>query len=1813
MLMTMKPDLQWNLETLAYDMLKELKTLFSQQAEQELLQTVREFHACKKEEGQFVSSYVLKIKRYIDNLERLGHPVSLNLSVSLILVSLRKEYDSFVQNYNMYGIGKTVNELDAMLKLHEQTVPKKDALHAIRAGKGSRKLKPGALSRYMGNGQRAAVKAIGSYDLCFPRYPKETMGYSLYYSPENKVFVAWNAEFFENSLITQKSSGSLEDLKIIQKEDTHPSENTSSHHDKGDQEIDEPQSDIIPIRRSTRIRHATNQMCLNIEVDESELGDLNEPANYKAILLDPESDKWLNAMNVEMQSMKDNKVWELVDLPHNGKTISSKWLFKKKTYMDGAVYMEQPEGFVNPKFPNRDVKSYLGRCFAMKDLGEAAYILGIKIYRDRSKRLIAHAECPYASAVGSIMYDVRCTRTDVAFAQNITSRFQQNPRSDIKQELKVSCYTDAGYLTDADDLKSQTGYVFVLNRGAVDWMSTKQSIFATSSAEAEYIAASDASKEVWTPNANIVKEDVCYIPDWVKFDDITIIAFTKDGLSAIKTKLDTPLMLDSSTAAMCMDSWGRSMRVFSHVLDEYNKKIVSDGLNNLKNPRQAVSGVSVGSKVGSKVHFKPTKQVYQPIAKKNGASANSKQKQARLTRQEVSNSNLFDALNTVENDYDLGTNGENSKLAQKGANFDVVSSSHRTSSKAFEAAKKVDDPVNVDSDSEVEEMFQAGYGEFNSFVSVLKRGSQLHVTPEITKPALVLDDTCIKKFDFGMSLTGRAKDMSAIPNLPCIISKEGFQNVKLSYLGGMWVLFEFDSLTTKEKFLNHSGIGSWFTELIQATSSFENDERIVWISIEGLPIKAWTPNTFRKIASLWGEYVEWEDDDLKSLSCKHLCLKTNMKVIINERQKVIIQGKVYWIRVKELDAWFPNFQEDDQDDLSSDGESQEGDVANKADNNESDVDRVSESSFMHENDTAHKDANICKKGEVGSHSEDPFNIYGILDGQKNNVCNSCSDEPKFPPGFTPDNNDHEKNVVENIKDTTERVQSLSNKLNDRCSNRGFSSQRSMNSHSQKSKVGGSILDLMDELVTVGQTMGYNMAGLGNKAKRRWIKELCQKHRINFASIQETKAESISLLTIKDLWGNQMFDHVVGSSVGCSGGILCMWNPNMFVKEQVSTCDYFVALMGTWAPTSSKLLIISVYAPQELNERRDLWDYLRTIIDRWEGDTVIMGDFNEVRSEHERFGSTFNRQGAIAFNNFISSACLIDLPLEGYAFTWAHKSASKMSKLDRYLISEGVLDLFPHLSALCLDRHLSDHRPILMRETNYDYGPSPFRFFHSWFAMEGFNSFVETTWKSLNIVEPNGLIRLKKKLQALKIAIKAWSKEANKRSNDRKINIQQNLSEVDKLIDQGKSNDEILIKRITLLNDLQELNNRNAMEISQKAKIRWSIEGDENSKYFHGIMNKKRSQLAIRGTLANGEWISEPHRVKNEFFTHFKKQFSPIQAPSICFDFTFPTRLSSDQVQDLERPVTYEEVKRAVWDCGTNKSPGPDGFSFEFYRKYWTTIDDDVFQAVRDFFVNGHFPRGCNSSFIALIPKIQDAKFVKDFRPISLIGSVYKIIAKILANRLCLVLPYLISDVQSAFVANRQILDGPFILNELLSWCKFKKLNGMIFKVDFEKAFDSVKWDYLDETLKAFGFGLKWRNWISSCLNNAMGSVLVNGSPTLEFQFHKGLKQGEGFAVEGSKSRVEQKIMVLLCSKVADLVLPIYQIMLKFPTRWLRVVPIKVNVHAWRVCLDKLPTRANLSLRGVDIPSIACPLCNSAVESTSHIFFACPLARQVEKF
>ncbi|GJS96857.1 RNA-directed DNA polymerase, eukaryota [Tanacetum coccineum] len=343
----------------------------------------------------------------------------------------------------------------------------------------------------------------------------------------------------------------------------------------------------------------------------------------------------------------------------------------------------------------------------------------------------------------------------------------------------------------------------------------------------------------------------------------------------------------------------------------------------------------------------------------------------------------------------------------------------------------------------------------------------------------------------------------------------------------------------------------------------------------------------------------------------------------------------------------------------------------------------------------------------------------------------------------------------------------------------------------------------------------------------------------------------------------------------------------------------------------------------------------------------------------------------------------------------------------------------------------------------------------------------------------------KKLRFLKEKIRKWNCLYKESKNCRMRNLKVKLNSLDSVIDKGDDTDYVTNRRMEVVRLIQEMEKAETLEVAQKAKIKWAIEGDENSKYYHGVLNKKK-------------WLLFACRWRFEQSSH----------QGIQLEMDFVNHITSDQNDVLEGEVSNEEVKKAVWDCGVDKAPGPDGFTFGFYRRYWKLIESDVVNAVKWFFLHGSIPKGGNSSFITLIPKIPNANMVKDFRPISLIGSVYKIVAKILANRLVTVLGDLVNEIQSAFVADRQILDGPFILNEIVQWCKKRNKQAMVFKVDFKKAYDSVRWEFVDDILKKFGFGEKWCIWIRSCLQSSRGSVLVNGSPTQEFQFYKGLKQGD---------------------------------------------------------------------------------------------------------
>ena len=201
----------------------------------------------------------------------------------------------------------------------------------------------------------------------------------------------------------------------------------------------------------------------------------------------------------------------------------------------------------------------------------------------------------------------------------------------------------------------------------------------------------------------------------------------------------------------------------------------------------------------------------------------------------------------------------------------------------------------------------------------------------------------------------------------------------------------------------------------------------------------------------------------------------------------------------------------------------------------------------------------------------------------------------------------------------------------------------------------------------------------------------------------------------------------------------------------------------------------------------------------------------------------------------------------------------------------------------------------------------------------------------------------------------------------------------------------------------------------------------------------------------------------------------------------------------------------MWSCGREKCPGPDGFNFNFIKEFWEVVKSDFRRFVDEFHVHGCFPKGSNASFLALIPKINHPQTFDDYRPISLIGCMYKVIAKLLANRLKLVISALIDERQTTFIKERHILHGTLILNEVIEEaCRCKK-PVMVIKVDFEKAYNSVSWSFLDYMLQRMGFCPKWRQWISACLTTATISVLVNGSPSKEFVPSRGLRQGDPLA------------------------------------------------------------------------------------------------------
>ena len=249
-------------------------------------------------------------------------------------------------------------------------------------------------------------------------------------------------------------------------------------------------------------------------------------------------------------------------------------------------------------------------------------------------------------------------------------------------------------------------------------------------------------------------------------------------------------------------------------------------------------------------------------------------------------------------------------------------------------------------------------------------------------------------------------------------------------------------------------------------------------------------------------------------------------------------------------------------------------------------------------------------------------------------------------------------------------------------------------------------------------------------------------------------------------------------------------------------------------------------------------------------------------------------------------------------------------------------------------------------------------------------------------------------------------------------------------------------------------------------------------------------------------------IKKVIVEHFKGLYSKRAPAQFAINDLGLARLALDKSKELVKEVTLEEIKEAFLSCDPTKALGYNGFNLKCLKHVWPIVGEEFGRCILNFFEEGKLPAGINITWVSLVPKRKEALHIMDFRPISLIGSIYKVIAKVMSRRLKGVMPELIGEAQTAFVRGRQILDGALIANEVVNWLKKHKKDGVLLKLDFQKAYDTIDWDSLDLVLKEMGFTDKWRGWVRECVTTAKMSILVNGTPCKPFKMERGLRQGD---------------------------------------------------------------------------------------------------------
>ncbi|PKU71765.1 Putative ribonuclease H protein [Dendrobium catenatum] len=642
-------------------------------------------------------------------------------------------------------------------------------------------------------------------------------------------------------------------------------------------------------------------------------------------------------------------------------------------------------------------------------------------------------------------------------------------------------------------------------------------------------------------------------------------------------------------------------------------------------------------------------------------------------------------------------------------------------------------------------------------------------------------------------------------------------------------------------------------------------------------------------------------------------------------------------------------------------------------------------------------------------------------------------------------------------------------------------------------------------------VAWNLRGFNNPTKVSICKNLVQNHDIDLLFILEAKTNTNNLSNHWFQYQHRIFpfenscDNFQHSN---PGRIWVKWNAGSINFVPQSTTSQLVHGI-IQIDAISTVAITAVYASNSHSERLSLWSDLQVISQSICTPWAIIGDFNCCRFTNEKAGGLpLSSSNLGDFNNMIFNTGMHDLASIGHFYTWFNQQSNNPIhiKLDRMLVNDLWLSTFPNSYYFVGEPSCSDHSPLLLMNAMNSKRGHRFLFKNYCIRIPEFWDCLLDTFSQTAHSSPLADFAFKLKSLKLKIKQRNWSNSNNIQKDIDLLTEQQ--ANVLGLIQSNPLND-------FLNNSLKSINTKLYFYqttlsdwIVQRGKVNWLTQGEDDLKFLYSKINANRNYSNIKEITTDMGRFTDHHNISLAFINHFSKLFNPPNCIASSHSFPVGKVVPNHLISTLIAPVSEEEIKGIIFSGKKNAAPGPDGFTFEFYRACWDTIKHHICKAVSHFFTSCYMPKQIKNTAIALIPKLPHANCVKDFRPISLCNVIYKVIAKILANRMKNVMPSIIHHSQSGFIQKRMISDNIILATEILGKFNNNSRNKYFCaKFDITKAFDSVSREFIYKRLADKGFPDLFVSWIKACTDEVSFSVCINGSLEGYFQSRSGLRQG----------------------------------------------------------------------------------------------------------